>query len=349
MERSKLVPRLAAALVAALLTPATVAETRTIIPDVYYATFSFAHEPVARIKPGDTVNTTLLDSRGHDKTGKLIIYADNVLTGPFYVEGAEPGDTLVVHLDKIRLNRDWGWNGVRVGLSALLPGYVQTVYDNNYLEEWLQPGRRNALKWHIDLEKKVTYPTRPLGDKVKMEFPAIPAVGCVGVAPPNRTAITAGPTGPHGGNIDYNGIIEGTTVYLNVHEPGALFFLGDGHAAHGDGELLGNGTETSLDATFTVDVIKNKRIGYTRLEEPDHLVTFGTLPGRTHEGFQAAITEMIQWLVNDYGVEPQEAHVLLGLAAELKVAAWNNTFMCRVAKKYLPERPPVKMLSDKTD
>ena len=102
-----------------LLVPAAVAETHTVIPDVYYATFSFAHEPVARIKPGDTVNTTLLDSRGHDKTGKLIIYADNVLTGPFYVEGAEPGDTLVVHLDKVRLNRDWGWNGVRVGLSAV--------------------------------------------------------------------------------------------------------------------------------------------------------------------------------------------------------------------------------------
>ena len=320
-------------------------ETHEVFPDRFYATFSFAHEPVATVKPGDTVSTTLLDSRGHDKNGKLVIYADNVLTGPFLVEGAEPGDTLVIHFNKVRLNRDWGWNGVRVGLSALEPGYVQGIYDNNFLEEWLQPGRRNALKWHIDLEKKITYPTRPLGDKVKMEFPAIPAVGCVGVAPPNKTAITAGPTGPHGGNIDYNGIIEGTTVYLNVYERGALFFLGDGHAAHGDGELLGNGTETSLDAEFTVDVIKNKRIGYTRLEEPDHLVTFGTLPGRTHKGFQAAITEMIKWLVSDYGVKEPEAHVLLGLAAELKVAAWNNTFMCRIAKKYLPERRPVRMLS----
>lgn len=320
-------------------------ETHEVFPDRFYATFSFAHEPVATVEPGDTVVTTLLDSRGHDKNGKLIIYADNVLTGPFYVKGAEPGDTLVVHFNKVRLNRDWGWNGVRVGLSALTESYVDGIYDNNFLEEWLQPGRRNASKWYIDLEKKITYPTRPLGDKVKMEFPAIPAVGCVGVAPPNKTAITAGPTGPHGGNIDYNGLIEGTTVYLNVFERGALFFLGDGHAAHGDGELLGNGTETSLDAEFTVDVIKGKRIGYTRLEEPDHLVTFGTLPGRTHQGFQAAITEMIQWLVNDYDVKEAEAHVLLGLAAELKVAAWNNTFMCRVAKKYLPKRPPVRMLS----
>jgi acetamidase/formamidase len=337
------------ALLVSTLTLPAMGETHDVFPDRFYATFSVVHEPVAKIQPGDTVNTTLLDSRGHDKTGKLVIYADNVLTGPFYVEGAEPGDTLVVHFNKVRLNRDGGWNGVRVGTSALLPGYVHGLYDNNYLEEWLQPGRRNALKWYIDLEKKITYPTRPLGDKVKMEFPAIPAVGCVGVAPPNKTVVTAGPTGPHGGNIDYNGIIEGTTVYLNVYEPGALFFLGDGHAAHGDGELLGNGTETSLDSTFTVDVIKNKRIGYTRLVEPDHIVTFGTLPGRTHMGFQAAITEMIQWLVKDYGVKEPEAHVLMGLAAELRVAAWNNTFMCRMAKKYLPQPKPEKMLSQAGD
>ena len=74
-------------------------------------------------------------------------------------------------------------------------------------------------------------------------------------------------------------------------------------------------------------------------------MTFGTLPGRTHQGFQAAITEMIQWLVSEYGVKEQEAHVLLGLAAELKVASWNNTVMCRLEKKYLPERRPVRMLS----
>jgi len=337
------------AMLALALQSAGFGETHQVFPDRFYATFSFAHPPVARVNPGDTVVTTLLDSRGHDKNSKLIIYAGNVLTGPFYVEGAEPGDTLVVHFNKVRFNRDWGWNGVRVGTSALLPEYVEGLYDNNFLEEWLQPGRRNALKWYIDLDKKTTYPTRPLGDKVKMEFPAIPAVGCVGVAPPNKTAITSGPTGPHGGNIDYNGIIEGTTVYLNVFEPGALFFLGDGHAGHGDGELLGNGTETSLDAEFTVDVIKNKRIGYTRLEEPGHLVTFGTLPGQTHVGFQAAITEMIRWLVSDYGVQEPEAHVLLGMAAELKVAAWNNTFMCRLNKKYLPQPQPVSLLSRTAD
>ena len=128
----------------------------------------------------------------------------------------------------MRLNRNWGWNGVRVGLNALSPNTVQGIYSNQCCEEWLPPRRRNALKWDIDLEKQVVRPSRPLGDKLKMEFPALPSVGCVGVAPGLKQAISSGPTGPHGGNIDYNGTVEGTTVYLPVFEPGALLFLGTG-------------------------------------------------------------------------------------------------------------------------
>ncbi len=317
-----------------------VAETHTIIPESrYYDTFSAAHPPVGTIKPGDRVITKLLDSRGHDHTGKLIIYADNVLTGPFYIEGAEPGDTLVVNLEKVRLNRDWGWNGVRVGLNALMPSMVQNIYSNECCEEWLQPNRRNALKWDIDLENLTVKPSRPLGDRISLEFPARPAVGCIGVAPRGKEAISSGPTGPHGGNIDYNGTVEGVTIYLPVFEPGALLFLGDGHAAHGEGELLGNGTETSLDVEFSVDVIKGRSVGFTRQESPDDLVTFGTTPNAMVAGFQGAITEMIRWLVQDYGLAEPEAHVLLGMAAELRIASWNNTYICRIEKKHLPQRP----------
>src|ERR1700675_4182624 len=98
-------------------------ETFNVKPDRYYETFA-AHAPAARLRPGDTVVSKLLDSRGHDETGKLIFDGDNVLTGPFYVEGAEPGDTLVIHLDKVRLNREWGWNSVRIALDALAPASI---------------------------------------------------------------------------------------------------------------------------------------------------------------------------------------------------------------------------------
>lgn len=339
--RMAILPRLAPAAAAciALTAPGPVGgETHRVQPDRYYTTFSFAHPPVARIKPGDRVVTSTLDARGRDKSGKIVLDAGNVLSGPFYIEGAQPGDTLVVRLEKVRLNRDWGWTNGRVYLDALTPPYVRRSHDENMFAEWLQPGRKNAMKWHLDLERNVATATEKLGTRVKFEYPVRPAMGCMGVAPPGKTAITSGPTGPHGGNIDYNGINEGSILYLNVFEPGALFFLGDGHAVHGDGELLGNGTETSMDVEFSVDLIKRKSIGWPRLEQPTHLVTFGTTPSAMKEGFQAAITEMIQWLVQDYGLTHPEAHVMLGMEAELRVAAWGNTFICRLSKQRLPPK-----------
>src|SRR5580700_4811689 len=133
-----------------LLCIAASAETFNVKPDRYYETFG-AHAPVARLRPGDTVVTRLLDSRGRDETGKLTLDGDNVLTGPFYIEGAESGDTLVVRLDKVRLNRDWGWNSVRIDLDALAPASIEGLESALCCDEWLQPGRRNAMKWILSL------------------------------------------------------------------------------------------------------------------------------------------------------------------------------------------------------
>ncbi|MBK5292608.1 MAG: acetamidase/formamidase family protein [Acidobacteriia bacterium] len=324
---------------AALLLPATGrTETVEVKPDRYYVTFSAAHPPVARIRPGDSVITKLLDSRGRDETGKLILDGDNVLTGPFYVEGAEAGDTLVVRLERVRLNRDWGWDGTRVSLDALAPRSIEGLESANCCEEWLQPGRRNALKWTLDLERGIIKPSRLLGSRAKLEFPAHPTVGCIGVAPALRQAISSGPAGEYGGNLDYNRMDEGAIVSLPVFEPGALLMLGDGHAGFGDGELLGQGTETSMDVQFSVSLRKRHRIGWPRVEHPESLVTLGATTGALERGFREAISEMLRWLMTDYGLTQQEAHTLLGLAAELRVASWFSTSMCEVPKKYLP--PP---------
>src|ERR1044072_8681185 len=110
-------------------------ETLHVKPDRYYETFA-AHPPAARLHPGDTVITKLLDSRGRDETGKVILDGDNVLTGPFYIEGAESGDTLVIRLDKVRLNRDWGWNGVRIALDALAPASIEGLESAICCDEW---------------------------------------------------------------------------------------------------------------------------------------------------------------------------------------------------------------------
>ncbi len=322
--------------VACLAASGLMAETRRIILDRYYDTFA-AHPPVARLQPGDTVVTKLLDSRGRDENGKLVLDAGNVLIGPFFIEGAQPGDTLVVTLDRVRLNRDWGWNGVRVSLDALAPGSIEGIFPADCCDEWLQPRRRNALKWNLDREKGILTPSRPLGQRATLAFPAHPAVGCIGVAPASKQAISSGPSGPHGGNIDYNGMDEGAIVYLPVFEPGAYFMIGDGHAGHGDGELLGQGTETSLDVQFTVELIKKHPLGAPRLEHPDSLVTFG-LTTSAERGFREAISDMIAWLVSDYGLTPQEAHVLVAMSGNLRVASWFGTFICQVPKSYLPEK-----------
>ena len=198
----------------------TSAETLTVKPSRYYETFS-THEPAVRLRPGDTVVTKLLDSRGRDETGKLILDGDNVLTGPFYIEGAEPGDTLVIRLDKVRLNRDWGWNSVRISLDALEPATIEGLESALCCEEWLQPGRRNAMKWILHPPNGPMRPSQISGNKVKVEFQSHSSVGCIGVAPPLHQAISSGPMGQHGGNLDYNRMDEGATAYLPVFERGA--------------------------------------------------------------------------------------------------------------------------------
>ncbi|HUQ95424.1 MAG TPA: acetamidase/formamidase family protein [Bryobacteraceae bacterium] len=320
-----------------LLGIAAYGETLHVKPDRYYETFA-AHPPAARLRPGDTVITKLLDSRGRDETGKLILDGDNVLTGPFYIEGAEPGDTLVIRLDKVRLNRDWGWNGVRIALDALAPPSIEGLESGICCDEWLQPGRRNALKWTLQPPGGEIKPSRALGSKVKLEFQAHPSVGCIGVAPPVNQAISSGPMGQYGGNLDYNRIDEGATVYLPVFARGAFLMVGDGHAGFGDGELLGQGTETSMDVQFTVNLRKGYRITWPRVEHDGFLETLGATPGALERGFREAISEMLRWLRQDYGLSQQEAHTLLAMTTELKVASWFGTALCKIPKEKLPPR-----------
>lgn len=313
------------------------AETVNVKPERYYETFA-AHAPAARLRPGDTVITKLLDSRGRDETGKLILDGDNILTGPFFIQGAEPGDTVVVHLDKVRLNRDWGWNGVRITLDALSPGSIEGLESALCCDEWLQPGRRNALKWTLQPPAGEIKPSRALGDKVQLAFKAHPTVGCIGVAPPIQQAISSAPMGQYGGNLDYNRMDEGATVYLPVFVSGAYLMVGDGHAGFGDGELLGQGTETSMDIQFTVNLLKRHRISWPRVEHADSIETLGATPGALERGFREAISEMLRWLMQDYGLSQQEAHTLLAMTTELKVASWFGTALCRIPKDKLPAR-----------
>ena len=202
-------------------------QTHQFEPKEFHRVFSDAIAPVLHIFPGDTVSTWTVDAAGVDSKGVRRSLGGNPQTGPFYVEGAFPGDTLVIKLNKVRLNRDSAISSGRIASTALSPAYVErTRYQADFDSNWVLD-RANGIA-------RLKNPSQHLKNyTVKLQ----PMVGCIAVAPPAHQSFRTGYPGTFGGNMDYNQIREGTTVYLPVSVPGALLFLGDGHAAQGDGEL----------------------------------------------------------------------------------------------------------------
>jgi acetamidase/formamidase len=144
-------------------------------------------------------------------------------------------------------------------------------------------------------------------------------LGCVATAVgPGNAPPGTGDSGFYGGNMDFNEIAEGATIYLPVNNPGALLYLGDAHAAMGDGEINGNALETSSDVEFTVDVIPNKNLRFPRVETPTHFIALG-YSGSLDDAFRDATSNMAQWLSQDYSLNPSEIAQVIGTAAEYKV------------------------------
>jgi acetamidase/formamidase len=173
---------------------------------------------------------------------------------------------------------------------------------------------------------------------VKLEFPAKPMLGCVGVAAPGDFSPTSGPAGSYGGNLDYNSVGEGATVILPVYHRGALLFIGDGHALQGDGEPTGNGIETSMDVQFSVEVRKNARLTGPRLETAEHLISLGAQPefvSSLDRALQMATTDMAHWLIEDYKLEPWAAHVLIAFQGKYEVVTVAGTMALKIPKSSL--------------
>jgi len=158
-----------------------------------------------------------------------------------------------------------------------------------------------------------------------------PMLGCIAVAPPGHQSFRTGYLGSYGGNLDYNQIREGTTVYLPVYAPGALLFVGDGHAAQGDGELTGDALETSMDVEFTVNLVKGKSTGNPRAENEEFLMALG-IANSLAEAVQSATTELANWLQRDYKLEPNEAAIVLGTAMQYNIAEVVDPLVHVVAK-----------------
>ncbi len=181
----------------------------------------------------------------------------------------------------------------------------------------------------------------PVSKVHPLEFPARPMLGCIGVAPAGDFAPTSAPSGSYGGNLDYNRVGEGATVYLPVYHTGGLLFLGDGHALQGDGEPTGTGVETSMDVEFAVDVKKKAGLTGPRLETDTLIVSIGSQPefaSALDNGLKMATTDMVEWLTKDYGLEPWAAHLLIGYQGRYDVVTVAGTVALRLPKDRLPKR-----------
>ncbi len=294
-------------------------------PDHYHTTIGW-HEPVLEMAPGDSVRTTTVDARGLDSSGEQITERGNPMTGPFYVQGAEAGDALVVKFNKLLPNRDWGWTGLRLAAHVLDPGYEAGVETDAEL-----------CRWNVDTDQGTVYLADPETRLKELVLPLNPMVGCFGVAPPRGQAISTATSSTYGGNMDYNGFVEGVVVYLPVSAPGALFHLGDGHAVQGDGEIVGTGVEISFDVTFTLGLIKGSGIAWPRGENETHIFAVGNARP-LDQCVQHATTELVRWLEGEYGLDAFSAHQLLGQCVEYDMGNVFDpayTMVCKVRKDLL--------------
>jgi len=279
------------------------------VPNVFHRQFASTNKPVLNIWPGDTVHTTTVDAGGTDEKGVTRVLGGNPETGPFYVETAAPGDMLAIHLNKVRLNRDWA-----VSDDAI----VDRGLDSDLAVKMKDVGK--TVRWHLDMQRGVATPEKPGEHMAKYAVPLKPMLGCVGVAPNSTQAPPpTGDSGRWGGNMDFNEVVEGATVYLPVNVPGALLYVGDGHATQGDGELNGNALETSMEVEFTVTLIPAKRIRGPRVESATHIMAMG-LAGSLDDAFRSATANMAQWLEVDYKLTPSEVAQVLGTAAEYRIS-----------------------------
>jgi amidase len=269
----------------------------------HYHTAIGPFEPVLRIGDGDTVVTTTVDAFGKDASDTQVTPRGNPQTGPFYVAGAEPGDTLIVRLDRVSPNRAIGYSGSVVAPNVVEPSYVRELPE------------RELAEWRVDNKSGTATLIKPETKLGNLVIPLAPMLGCFGVAPPGSQAISTATSGEHGGNMDYRGFVTGVIVYFPVFVPGALLYVGDGHATQGDGEIVGTGIEISMQVQFTVHVVKGKLIRWPRGENAEYIFAVGNARP-LDQAVQHATTEMLHWLNEDYALDARGASLLLGQCVE---------------------------------
>src|SRR5262245_786685 len=286
-------------------------------------------EPVLRVKPGTTVETRTFSRPGDYYEGGA--WPGEV--GPFFIETAAPGDTLVVKILRLRPNRD-------SAMSRYSPNNISGVAGDNRTRMLNEPLPARTFNWKLDRTRMVGILDLPNSASKRIELPLRPMLGRVAVAPAGEEAFGGLWPGDFGGNLDASDVREGVTVFLPVFHDGALFYFGDGHALQGDGEIVGSGLETTMDVTFQFDVIKGKRIRWPRVEDDQHIMVLASIRPLI-DALRIAYVELIEWLIADYGFEKMEAFQVASQIGEVRVANVvdpNYTVVAKFPKKFLPPK-----------
>jgi amidase len=310
---------------------AVLAQTQTITftPSSGVSTFA-RRDPVLRLKPGDTVETKTFSKPGdyYEPSGPGPWPGE---VGPFYVDGATPDDTLVVKIVRLRLNRD-------TAISAINPTGISGLAADSRTRLMNDPLPARRFVWRLDRQRNIGILDLPASRSGRIEIPLHPMLGRVAVAPAGDEAWGGLWPGNFGGNLDAADVREGATVYLPIFHEGAYFYFGDGHAAQGDGEVVGSGLETTMDVTFQFDVIKGKKIRWPRIEDATHIMVAGSVRPLI-DAFRIAHVELVEWLAADYGFDRLEAFQVVSQAGTARVANIvdpNYTVVAKFPKALLP-------------
>lgn len=291
--------------------------------------------PVATLKPGGTLETITYDAFGNAirKPGDTMamVKGDNPLTGPFAIAGAEPGDTLIVKIQSLTVDSDKGVGAFAPGFGALnSTGYTPMLHAP--LPERI---------WFYDIDRRANTATyHALDSDVSIVIPMQPFLGCIGVAPAGGEARSSIVPAEFGGNMDASEARPGYTIYLPVNAPGALLYLGDGHAAQGDGEVAGTGIEVPMRVRLQVDLIKGKKIGWPRFETDAALFAVGAYRP-LDDALRIAFTELVGWIHAEYGLSDLDSYELLSKVAKIHLTEMvdpNYVVVASVEKRFLPRR-----------
>ncbi len=281
---------------------------------VVWGNYAASNPPVLRVKSGDTVTIETIATGSPARFGAAGVAAKDiprnmraifdqvkergpgghVLTGPVYIDGAEPGDTLEVRIQKIDVTMPFAYNGFRPG--------------SGFLPDDFPHARMKIIP--LDRARGVAH----FSDSI--EIPMRPFFGSMGVAPPaDKGKVSSAPPWTHAGNLDNKELVAGTTLYIPIHAPGALFEAGDGHAGQGNGEVDITAMETALTGTFQFVVRKDMHLKWPRAETPTHYIVMGLNEDLT-EATKLAVREAIDFLVTEKQLSREDAYMLASVAVD---------------------------------